>query len=172
MKQYILNSAFAIALLCILVIGASAQEQLVITMNDNSLETYDLAEIRSVKFGSTTMQLHLNNGDNFIWTISDIANYRFAGAIGLTDDSKLSAGAFEVFPNPASQGSTQFFKWNAKGKITLELLNMMGERVQIFCQGLVGGICNYDWRVNVPVGTYVCILRDEFTIMSKLIIIE
>jgi hypothetical protein len=65
-------------------IGLRAQD-LIVTLNNSTTETFAIATIQSIKFGDSTMILKEINGTVTTWDITDIDNYDFSSGVGLND---------------------------------------------------------------------------------------
>jgi len=149
----------------------SAQVQMVVTLNNNNTETFALTEIRSLKFGTQTMNLNKYNGSVTTWNLSDIANYRFIGVTGL-GDLKSSTGKLELFPNPASNQTMISFSAAYNQQITIEILDLQGKKIRTIYAGNHAGQLSYSLQADVPKGLYLCRVATENGILTKSLIIQ
>jgi hypothetical protein len=162
-------SGFALALGISLQL--SAQAQLIVTLNNNSIETFALTDIRSIKFGAETMHLHSNNGNVSTWNISDISNYRIEGVTGL-NETEGTAGKLEVFPNPATNQMLISFSSAQSQHINIEIFDLLGKKIRDIYSGNHSLHQSYPWQVDVPQGLYICRVTTKNGITTKSIIIK
>ena len=149
----------------------SAQTQLIVTLNNSNTETFALTEIRSIKFGTETMNLHSNNGDVITWNISDISSYSFEGPTGLSETEGFP-GKLELFPNPATNQMLISFSSAQSQHITIEILDLLGKKVRDIYSGNHSLHQSYPWQVDVPQGLYICRVSTKDGITTKSIIIK
>jgi hypothetical protein len=171
MKTNFLKLLIAIPIAYGMSSNISAQVQMVVTLNNNNTETFALSEIRSLKFGTQSMNLHKYNGSVSTWNISDIANYRFTGVTGL-GELKSTAGNLELFPNPASKETMISFSAAQNQRITIEILDLQGKKIRSIYSGNHVGQQRYPWQVDVPKGMYLCRVTTENGIFTKSLIIQ
>jgi Secretion system C-terminal sorting domain len=148
-----------------------SQGQMVVTLNNNNTETFALSEIRSLKFGTQTMNLYKTNGSISTWNISDIMNYSFVGVTGL-DKLETSIGKLAVFPNPAGNRTMISFSTMQNQQISIELLDVQGKKMRDIYTGYHIGQHSYSWQVDVPKGLYLCRVKSENGIVTKPLIIQ
>ena len=149
----------------------SAQVQMIVTLNNNNTETFALSEIRSLKFGTQTLNLNKSNGSISTWNLSDIANYRFVGLTG-SDELKNTAGKLEVFPNPAGNQTMISFSAAHNQQISVEILDLQGKKIRNIYAGNHDGDQSFFWQVDVPKGMYLCRVATENGILTKSLIIN
>jgi hypothetical protein len=149
----------------------SAQVQMIVTLNNNNTETFALSEIRSLKFGTQTLNLNKSNGSISTWNLSDIANYRFVGLTG-SGELKNTAGKLEVFPNPAGNQTRISFSAAHNQQISVEILDLQGKKIRNIYAGNHDGEQSFFWQVDVPKGMYLCRVATENGILTKSLIIN
>ncbi len=171
MKNKYITLLFFIAFVLSNCKTVSAQAQLIVTLNNNSTETFDISDIRSLKFGTQTMNLQRNNGSISTWNISEIDNYRFEGVSGINEE-ETTIGKLQVFPNPMQEQTSFVFASPRHQQIRIELLDGLGRSVREIYSGAHVGEQTYSFQVNVPKGTYLLRLSGENGQLIKSIIIQ
>ena len=171
MKTNLIKQLSGIALALVISPQLSAQAQLIVTLSNNNTETFALTDIRSIKFGAETMNLHSNNGNVSVWNISDILNYRFELVSGLSE-TESTAGKLEVFPNPATNQMLISFSSSQNQLITIEILDLLGKKIRDIYSGNHSLQQSYPWQVDIPKGMYICRVATKNGIVTKSLIIQ
>ena len=115
-------------------IGLRAQN-MVVTLDNATTETFAVAAIQSIKFGVSTMILKEINGTVITWDITDITNYSFTSNAGLNDQVIVENSSLHLFPNPSSDlVNIQFFSAQL-GNITVDIIDANGKLIQQVYQG-------------------------------------
>jgi hypothetical protein len=110
-------------------IGLRAQN-MVVTLDNATTETFAVASIQSIKFGVCTMILKEINGTVITWDITDITNYSFTSNAGLNDQVIVENSSLHLFPNPSSDlVNIQFFSAQL-GNITVDIIDANGKLIQ------------------------------------------
>lgn len=155
MKHTYSKFSFAI-LFTALTVLASAQNQLVVELVNGNTETFAVADIRSIKFGTSTMILNKNNGANSTWNIADIAQYHFSTSTGISENSALRAKAIAVFPNPVSDLLEIQYINSTREQINIELLDATGRIALTVYTGTHFGKQSYKQNIDLSAGLYFC----------------
>lgn len=171
MKNKYIKLLFFIAFVLSNCKTVSAQAQLIVTLNNNSTETFDISDIRSLKFGTQTMNLQRNNGSISTWNISEIDNYRFEGVSGIKEADK-NIGKLKVFPNPMQEQTNIVFTSPTHHQIRIELLDVLGRAVREIYIGAHVGEHTYTFQANVPKGLYLLRLSSEIGELTQSILIQ
>ena len=157
------------AMICSL--GLSAQN-LVVTLNNTTIETFPIANIQSIKFGISSMILNEFDGTVTTWNIQDINNYAFDGSSGIKDVIDINKGSLTIFPNPSVGEVNIQFETKEISFITIEIIDAKGNQIQNIFRGEHQGKETYKWNGNVPNGVYYCRILTENKTISKPIIIK
>ena len=157
------------AMICSL--GLSAQN-LVVTLNNTTVETFPIANIQSIKFGTSSMILNEFDGTVTTWNIQDINNYTFDGSSGIKDVIDINKGSLTIFPNPSVGEVNIQFESEKTSIVTVEIIDANGNQIQNIFTGEHQGKETYKWNGNVPNGVYYCRILTENKTISKPIIIK
>jgi len=149
----------------------AAQPQLIVTLNNSNIETFELSDIRSIKFVQQSMTLFKNDGSVSSWSISDIDNYRFDGVSGINKQEQ-PIGKLEVFPNPMSRQAVISFSSPINQRISIEVYDLLGKKQCDVYSGNHFGEQSYTWQVDIAKGIYVCRVSTENGIVTKSLIIQ
>jgi hypothetical protein len=148
-----------------------AQSQLIVTLNNNNLETFALNDISSIKFVAETLNLKMYNGNLHSWNISDIANYRFEGVGGL-NNIESNIGILQVYPNPIIEQTVVSFSTQETQQIQIALIDFLGRTVQEVYSGKHQGTQNYTFKPNVLKGIYLLRLTSENGTLNQSILVQ
>jgi hypothetical protein len=164
-----------ILLLCIFTFSSltlvQAQNQLVVKLNNNASEAFTVSDIRSIKFGSSTMNLYMRNGTVNSWSISDVVNYSFKQATSIAHTTASNNEQLQVFPNPAKEFASIVYVSQKAGSIRLEITDVTGKLIERVYEGEHYGERSYNWPVKAPAGVYFCrVISDAKTITRSFII--
>jgi hypothetical protein len=157
------------AIICSL--GLSAQN-LVLTLNNSTIETFPIANIQSIKFGTSSMILNQSDGTVNTWNIQDINNYAFDGLTGVKDLITVSNSNLTIYPNPAIGLVNIQYTTGFNTFITIEIIDANGKPIQQVYQGEHNSSQLYTWDANVPKGIYYCRISTDNKSISKPIIIK
>jgi len=147
-------------------------QNLIVSLNNSTVETFPIVNIQSIKFGTNSMILNELDGTVNTWNISDINNYSFDGLSGVEDNIELKKSNFTVFPNP-SVGSVNFqYLSNLETLITIEIIDASGKLIEQIYHGGHSGNKLYKWEANVQDGIYYCRISTENKTISKPLIIK
>jgi hypothetical protein len=151
-------------------LGIKAQN-LVVTLNNSTIETIPIAIIQGIKFGTSSMILNEFDGTVTTWNIQDINNYAFDGSSGIKDLIDISNSSLMIFPNPSIGEVNIQFESAEISFITIEIIDASGNQILQVYHGKHQGKESYKWDGNVPNGVYYCrILSDNKTITKPIII--
>lgn len=149
-----------------------SQTQLIVKLKNNTSETFEVSEIRSIKFLNNNMNLFRKNGSMSSWAISDIQDYSFNIQTGLENGSAISDDHFKIFPNPASEQVTFGFSSPVKQKIRIELIDLSGKVIRSIFEGNHYTDITYNWSVDVPKGFYLCRMISDAKSITKTFIVQ
>jgi hypothetical protein len=152
-------------------LGLTAQN-LVVTLNNTTTETFPIANIKSIKFGISSMILNETDGTVNTWNIQDINNYTFDGSSGIKDLIDINQSNLTIFPNPAVGLVNIQYTAGLMTFITIEIIDINGKSIQQIYHGEQNGKQLYTWGANVPKGIYYCRILTENKSISKPIIIK
>ena len=152
-------------------IGLRAQN-MVVTLDNATTETFAVASIQSIKFGDSTMILKEINGTVTTWDITDIDNYDFSSGVGLNDQVIVENSSLHLFPNPSSDlVNIQFFSAH-EGNITIDIIDVEGKLIQQVYQGAHHEQQTHQWVSNAVKGTFYCRITTAYKTITKPIIIQ
>lgn len=158
---------FVLGLTTLICFGMNAQSQLILKLKNNSSETFDISNIRSIKFSESDLNLHKKDGTVQTWKINDIANYSFTIASATESVIDIQKSDLNVFPNPVSNNATIQYFTPLKEKVMIDIVDGSGKLVQTIYQGVYQGGQVFQWTPNLPPGIYCCRLLSESNIVSK-----
>ena len=150
----------------------TSAQNLVVTQNNAITNTYSIASIQSIKFGTSTMILQEFNGTVSTWNISDINNYAFSpSGVGVDENPSSFVNVLNIFPNPSSGVVNVQFQTEAMSNITVEIISGEGKKLHQMYAGNHEGFQTYTWSSNLSNGIYYCrILLDKKTITKPFIV--
>jgi hypothetical protein len=155
----------------LLIVVVSQAQNLVVTLNNSTIETFPIANIQSIKFGTNSMILNEFDGTVTTWNIQDINNYAFDNTSGIQDIIQSGKSDLSIFPNPSVGEVTIQFQLEEKSLITIEIIDANGNQIRQIYRGEHQGKESYKWDGNVPNGVYYCrILTNNKTITKPIII--
>jgi hypothetical protein len=172
MKHAFRSLSKTLSLLLIGSISACAQLQLIVTTNDGLSETFLLEQLRSIAFNGNNMNINRIDGVVFTWDIDNIDNYHFAGTLDTPEAPAALDNRFVVFPNPIRENVSVSYNSQKNEFVTIELLNLVGQQVQLFYSGNHQGFRRYTWGITVPSGVYMCRIKTENEEVSKTVIVQ
>ena len=147
-------------------------QNLVLTLNNTTVEIFPIANIQSIKFGISSMILNEFDGTVTTWNIQDINNYAFDSSSGIKDVIDINKGSLTIFPNPSIGEVNIQFESEKTSLITIEIIDSKGNQIQNIFRGEHQGKETYKWNGNVPNGVYYCRILTENKTISKPIIIK
>ena len=147
-------------------------QNLVVNLNNATINTFPIASIQSIKFGASTMILQEFNGTVSTWNISDINNYAFSpSGVGVDEHPSSFVNVLNIFPNPSSGVVNVQFQTEAMSNITVEIISGEGKKLHQMYAGNHEGLQTYTWNSNLSNGVYYCrILLDKKTITKPFIV--
>ncbi len=155
MKNISLKS-MAAGLLLAFSFGAQAQNQMLVETATSGTEGFLVSEIRSIKFGASTMIINLNSGSQATYNIADIAQYYFADATSTGANASVIGRNLSINPNPASEQIDVVYTSQNEERITIELLDATGRSISNIYSGMHQGKQAYKQNLDVPAGLYFC----------------
>ncbi|SRR5690554_1928252 len=175
MKHINITSTFLLVVTMLVNFGLTAQN-LVVTLTNNNTETYSIADIQSIKFIANSMVLYELNGTINTWSIDDIDNYAFDGELNVSEETLITTGEINVYPNPASDKVTISYESSLSDRIIITIVDLNGKEVAHLFDGVHDQITKVEWsvkeQVNVGSGTYLCKITSANKITTKPIIIQ
>lgn len=152
-------------------VGIKAQN-LVVTLNNATVETFAVASIQSLKFGYDTMILKELNGTVTTWKIDDITNYAFSLLFSGDDDLIVtSENALSVYPNPTAGDLNIRFHTIQNTPITLEIVGVDGRRLHEIYSGDHQGVQTYRFTSNLSTGLYYCrVVTDRKMVIKPFVV--
>ncbi len=150
--------------------GTTAQN-LVVTLIDNTTQSFPITTIESLKFISGNMILKQNDGITITWTTSSINNYSF-GTLSTQDYLIIETSELQIYPNPSNGLVNLRFISNINLNIQIDIIDINGKIVSSIYNGNHDGEKTYQWTNNVNKGIYFCRLTTDHKIISKPIIIK
>jgi hypothetical protein len=136
--------------------GAQAQNQMLVETTTSGTEGFLVSEIRSIKFGASTMIINLNSGNQATYNIADIAQYYFADATSIGANASVLGRNLSINPNPASEQINIVYNNEREERINIELLDATGRSIASIYSGKHQGKQAYTQNLDVPAGLYFC----------------
>jgi hypothetical protein len=160
-------------LLFFLVETSKAQNQLVVSLNNNTTETFLVSRIRTIKFGTNTMNLIETNGTSTTWDISTIQQYSFIQPSSVETTPNYSDLLIEIFPNPTTDRFNVICTSDRNQPISMEILDITGKVIKCVYKGYQeSGKYEYNFTVSLSAGNYFCRINTETKSMIKPLIIK
>lgn len=173
-KNYLLNITKPISLVVFLLLinFEVFSQNLVVTLLNNTTQSFPISNIKSIKFQSSLMILKENNGTTTSWDITNINNYSFISALGIEDNVFVEKTSLVIFPNPATNLVNIQFDSNLNSTIKIEIIDINGRIIDQIYKGEHQGDQIYKWNSNVQKGVYYCRLMTDYKTITKPIIIN
>jgi hypothetical protein len=152
-------------------VGLKAQN-LVVTLDNATTETFAVASIQSIKFGFNTMILKELNGTVTTWNIDDITNYAFS-LLSSDDDDLIvtSENALSVYPNPSGGDLSIRFHSIENTTISVEIVGVDGRRLHEVYSGDHQGLHTYRFTARLSTGLYYCrVMTDRKMIIKPFVV--
>ena len=170
------KSYYLLLLLLVTSNSGFGQNNLIVTLNNSSTESFPVADIQSIKFGAEEMMLYELNGTTNTWSIDDIDNYAFEGTSNIDEEVQIIQEKLSVYPNPTTDKLTVNFESNLSGKITISILDVNGREIALLFDGMHNEVTRIEWSVNGQIniipGTYLCKIKTTTKIITKPIVIQ
>ncbi len=170
--KYISNKTLFTVLLLAFTFGAQAQNQMVVELNNGTTDNYLVPEIRSIKFGVSTMIINRNMGAPVTYNIADIAQYSFVDVTSAGSANAGNKNALSIFPNPAADQVDVVYTNTSEESISIELLDATGRNLGVIYSGLHQGKQAYKHPLNLPSGVYFCRIVAEGKTLTKPFVIQ
>ncbi len=162
----------------LLPVALSAQS-ILIEFNNGTSVSHPITDVRSTDLESTTMRVHLWDGNTEVYERNTIARCEFLGSTTAISESRSAALSAEVFPNPSS-GSVRITcvlpDW---APVRVEMLDLSGKLVRMLHQGSAAGpslVLNWsgmdDEGVAVSNGTYLCRISQGACTTTRQVVIQ
>jgi hypothetical protein len=171
MKNFFLKTA-ATFLLLITYSFAGAQNQMVVELSNGNTERFLVPEIRSIKFGASTMIINRFNSAPVTFNIIDIAQYSFSDVTSIKSNMNENGRALGIFPNPASEHIDIVYNNQSKEQIRIELLDATGRSINVVFNGTHQGKQAYKQALGVTSGLYFCRIISEGKTITKPFIVK
>lgn len=170
MKTTSMKTLF-LGLLLAFTFSAQAQNQMVVELNNGTTESYMVPEIRSIKFGASTMIINRNTAAPVTYTIADIAQYSFVdvSSAGTITGNK---NTLSIFPNPAADQIDVVYSSSSEERISIELLDATGRNLGLIFSGKHQGKQAYKYALDLPSGVYFCRIVAEDGTLTKPFVVQ
>jgi hypothetical protein len=148
-----------------------AQNLLTVTLTNGQTDSFNVSDIRSLKFVNNTMNLTENDGTLSSWDILDISEYAFNDVISTVETADSTRNQSKIYPNPVSDELTVEYWSSHESKINIELLDLSGKLVRSVFDGINQGKQTYTWTKDLPSGYYLCRIESATKCITKPLII-
>jgi hypothetical protein len=169
------KNLWLLALTLLSAIGLQAQN-LVVTLTNSNTETFAVADIQSIKFGTETMILNELDGTVNTWDINDIEDYAFDGVANIHESTTIITDEVNVFPNPSSGLVHINYSSNVSGQITIAVYDVNGRLIEELFNGENQEITAISWNAKannmVQAGKYLVKITTPNKTITKPIIIQ
>jgi len=159
-----------------MVSSMSYSQNLVVTLTNSNIESFQLEEIQSIKFETSSMVLYQFDGTTTSWDIESIDHYSFDGVTNLTEQSISIIQELIVFPNPSSDIINIKFVSNKTEFIAIDILDAKGKQIKKIYEGVHIGEKQFQWnattRGNIAGGIYYCRISTDKKVITKPFIIQ
>jgi hypothetical protein len=152
-------------------------ENILISLSDGSLSSYDLTDVRKITFVTDSMSLHMTDGTVHSWSLDHIRNYRYDNSVDI--GSLHSEAALKAFPNPSQSDITFAIDLDAAGPVSLRILDAYGRIINRWPESvLAAGEHVFHWSpkdeagIQLPAGIYHCILTTSKSRLHKTILLD
>ena len=168
MKYLLFKLFFFFLVSCIHCFQLSAQQQLVLELVNGTVENYPVSEIRSIKFGSASMNIRNISGTSQTRNINNILKYRFQDISAGTTDKLAGNQQFVLYPNPAREWLEIEYASAIPDKAKVEILSLTGLSLETIFEGFHSGkISLHHSLKGLPAGMYLCRLSGESGLLVK-----
>ncbi|MCC5923060.1 MAG: T9SS type A sorting domain-containing protein [Crocinitomicaceae bacterium] len=169
------KNIWLLALTLLSALGVQAQN-LVVTLTNSNTETFAVADIQSIKFGTESMILNELDGTVNTWDINDIQNYAFDGVANIHESTTIATDELNVFPNPSSGLVHINYTSNLSGKITIAVYDINGRLNEELFDGVNQETTTVTWSAKannmVQAGKYLVKITTPNKAITKPIIIQ
>ena len=169
------KNLWLLALTLLSAIGLQAQN-LVVTLTNSNTETFAVADVQSIKFGTETMILNELDGTVNTWDIDDIENYAFDGVANIHESTTVTSDEVNVYPNPSSGLVHINYTSNLSGKITITVYDVNGRVIEELFNGVNQETTLVSWSAKannmVQAGKYMVKITTPSKTITKPIIIQ
>jgi hypothetical protein len=169
------KNLWLLALTLLSAIGLQAQN-LVVTLTNSNTETFAVADIQSIKFGTETMILNELDGTVNTWDINDIENYAFDGVANIHESTTIISDEVNVYPNPSSGLVHINYSSNVSGQITIAVYDVNGRLIEELFNGESQETTAISWNAKannmVQAGKYLVKITTTNKTITKPIIIQ
>jgi hypothetical protein len=163
--------------LIILIIGSITEiksQSIFFNYSDGNTSAYALQDVRKIDFLNEMMNLHLNDGTVYSWSISSIGYYEYSPDTPLKIEDwlgKANDRHVKVFPNPSNGEQTVSMVLPIDEELILQVLDASGKvAVERNLGNLSKGEHIFPLGFTGSVGQYTFILRNtNFSVSKKLI---
>lgn len=156
-------------------IGVNAQN-LLVTLTNANIESFAVADIQSIKFGSGVMILNELDGTINTWNIDDIDNYAFDGLTNVDKRKSITTEEINVFPNPTSDKVNINYFSTLSGDISIDVYDFNGRLIEQLFKGKhqENTVLTWSARQNgmVHSGKYFIKITTSNKIITKPVIIQ
>lgn len=146
-------------------------QNLTVTLIDNTMQSFAISEISSIKFESGTMILRETNGTTTSWSTPSISDYSF-GALNVNDHLFVEKSNLNLYPNPSTALVNIKYNTNSNTTITIDIFDVNGRLIEQLFKGNHSGEHIYQWHSKANKGVYFCRISSDSKVISKPIIIQ
>lgn len=142
--------------------------------SDGNTSAYALQDVRKIDFLDEMMNLHLNDGTVYSWSISSIGYYEYSPDAPLKIEDWLGKAnnlQVKVFPNPSNVEQTVSMMLPIDEELILQVLDASGKMAMERNLGKLGkGEHIFPLEFTGTAGHYTLVLRNtHFSVSKKLI---
>lgn len=133
-----------------------AQYQMIVDLLNGSSESFQVSDIRSIKFNGTNMLVNQNDGTVNSFAIGQVARYTFLQSSGVTSSNHADKNDLRIYPNPASRFLEIVYVNYAPEQIVVDVTDMLGRPLTQVYSGHHLGSRSYKQSIDLPAGAYLC----------------
>ena len=149
-----------------------AQTHLFVKLSSGITQSYPLNEIRSLKFGNSSLIVNPLVSAPVSYNTSAIAEYYFGNSTGIEEVNFPFDLSLSIFPNPASDRMSVQYASQANELIQISLHDATGRIIQNIYKGHHLGRKVYEQALYVPAGLYFCRISSDTKVISKPVVVQ
>jgi hypothetical protein len=157
----------------IFTVGLRAQS-IHFNFTDGTNAAYNLQDVRKVTFDQDVMNLHLWDGSLYAWNVSTIGYYEYdENTVNMQELlNDVNTWQVIVFPNPVNNILQVQFNLPKEDVVKIALYDMQGKLIVEKDMGKRSSGQHQEMLdlLNLPAGTYVCIIAGKFNSISKRVV--
>jgi hypothetical protein len=171
MRKLILKSLLA-GLFFVCTGITQAQNQMLVETTTSGTEVYLVSEIRSIKFGPSSMNINRFNGTTATYNIAEIVQYYFADVTSTENKTIILDGNLSINPNPASEQIEIVYTSQDEDLISIDLLDVTGRSIAKIYNGKHQGKQAYKQNLDVSAVLYFCRIIEDGKIITKPLVVN